>query len=391
MAKKRSVTPLPTIDADSMLSIIIRVVVWLSFFAVLYLLKSFFLLIFLTFVFAYIQSNAVGRMAGFIANRTVRVFISASLLLGVLITVGSFVVPQVRKEAEGFAEKLPSYVDATDQEIVRIREKYPLLDELLPSFIVKQDAAATIETESPHRYNFNSSPTGLILHKLFSFGDGDMSGGDLIHTLDALRNVGAYLAAVGSAFFLSLLFSFLIVLDMPSLTNSARSLAQTKIGFIYHEVAPSIANFATVLGRAIEAQLFIALLNTFLTGIGLLVLGLGSKLAFISLIVFACSFIPVAGVFLSSVPICLMALQQGGFFLAFLAVILIIVAHMVEAYILNPRIYGLHLRMNPVVVLMILTMSGKLFGIWGLILGVPICTYIFGHAIQYHAQHQASH
>ena len=165
------------------------------------------------------------------------------------------------------------------------------------------------------------------------------------------------------------------------------ALADTKIGFVYNEVAPSITSFGAVLGRAIEAQLFIAMLNTFLTGIGLLLLGLGSKLAFLSLIVFGCSFIPVAGVFLSSVPICLMALQQGGLFLAFMAVILIIIAHMVEAYILNPRIYGHHLRMNPVVVLMILTMSGKLFNVWGLILGVPICTYIFGHAIQYQNKH----
>jgi predicted PurR-regulated permease PerM len=70
-----------------------------------------------------------------------------------------------------------------------------------------------------------------------------------------------------------------------------------------------------------------------------------------------------------------------------MAVILIVVAHMVEAYILNPRIYGHHLRMNPVVVLMILTMSGRLFSVWGLILGVPICTYIFGHAIQYQNKH----
>ena len=33
-------------------------------------------------------------------------------------------------------------------------------------------------------------------------------------------------------------------------------------------------------------------------------------------------------------------------------------------------------------ILIILTLAGKLFGFWGLILGVPVCTYIFGYAIR---------
>jgi predicted PurR-regulated permease PerM len=31
---------------------------------------------------------------------------------------------------------------------------------------------------------------------------------------------------------------------------------------------------------------------------------------------------------------------------------------------------------------MILTIGGKLFHVWGFILGVPVFTYIFGHAIR---------
>ena len=56
--------------------------------------------------------------------------------------------------------------------------------------------------------------------------------------------------------------------------------------------------------------------------------------------------------------------------------------HVVEAYILNPKIYGEKLKINPVLVLIILTVSGKLFGVWGLLLSLPIYTYVFGHAIK---------
>jgi predicted PurR-regulated permease PerM len=61
----------------------------------------------------------------------------------------------------------------------------------------------------------------------------------------------------------------------------------------------------------------------------------------------------------------------------FLAITLIVVIHAIEAYILNPRVYGSRMRMNPVVVLGILTLFGKFFGVWGLILGVPLCTWFF--------------
>ena len=62
---------------------------------------------------------------------------------------------------------------------------------------------------------------------------------------------------------------------------------------------------------------------------------------------------------------------------------MIIFIHLVEGYILNPLIYGARLRVNPVIVLIILTVGGKLFNIWGLILGLPVCIYLFGHAIRY--------
>jgi predicted PurR-regulated permease PerM len=175
----------------------------------------------------------------------------------------------------------------------------------------------------------------------------------------------------------------MIVLDLPRLTRGAKSLESTRLRFVYKELASGVREFGLVVGRAFEAQMVIALLNTVLTGAGIYLLGIGEKVAFLSVIVFFCSFIPVAGVFISSVPICLLTLQESGFTYMLLAVGLITVTHMIEAYILNPKIYGHHLRLHPVIVLIILTTAGKLFGVWGLVLGVPICSYIFGHAIRY--------
>ena len=66
----------------------------------------------------------------------------------------------------------------------------------------------------------------------------------------------------------------------------------------------------------------------------------------------------------------------------FLVILLIMGVHAVESYILNPRIFGTHMKLNPVVVMIIMTISGKLFGVWGLVLCIPVTTYVFQDAIQ---------
>jgi predicted PurR-regulated permease PerM len=119
-----------------------------------------------------------------------------------------------------------------------------------------------------------------------------------------------------------------------------------------------------------------------LTFLGLIFLGLSSKAAFLSVIIFVCSFIPIIGVFISSIPICLFAIQTNGLNGMLVAILLITGIHLIETYILNPRIYGSHLKLNPIFVLIILTMCGKLFHTWGLVLGVPIFSYFFYYSIR---------
>jgi len=97
--------------------------------------------------------------------------------------------------------------------------------------------------------------------------------------------------------------------------------------------------------------------------------------AMLSVIVFVCSFIPVLGVFISTTPIVLVALNAGGPSLSVAAVVMIIVIHAIEAYVLNPLVYGRHLKLNPVLTLIILFVAYHAFGLWGMLLGVPVARY----------------
>ena len=373
--------PLPP-PWDRIAPLVTQLSVWGLIFGILFLLRSFSLLIFMTFVFAYIQAHAVDALATRFPNRALRTFGVALALLLVLIGIGSFIVPKVKSQTELFASRYTSYLRTFDGALVGLSREYPLLDRLTPETKFLEEHLR--DDGSLGGWSLEISPTAHLLEHIIGYtseNSGENTAEGIRETLIAVKEVGAKILAIASAFLLSLLFSFLIVLDLPRLAASVRSLADTKLRFIYLEAADNICEFSRVLGRALEAQLLISLLNTVLTGLGIYLLGLGDKVFFLSTIVFLCSFIPVAGVFLSSVPICLIALQEGGLNTMLLAIGLILLIHMIEAYVLNPKIFGKHLHINPVLVLIILTISGKLFAVWGLVLGVPICTYFFTKAI----------
>lgn len=354
-----------------------RLLVWGILCGVVFFLKSFFLLMFMTFVFSYIQTRSVTRLKPLIKNRSARVLLVAFLFLGIMTGIGLFIVPEVKNQTEMFVKQFGTYVARVDQEIITLSERYPVLKEAIPQLKLSPQEATTEKTEP--RPSF--SPTTSIVQDIIGMGD-EAEGSKITQLFDKAQNIGKGIVAIASAFLLALLFSFLIVFDLPSLTEQVRSLEQTRLKFIYEEVADGIYNFSQVLGQAFEAQFFIALLNTLLTAIGIIIIGLGNHVAFLCMIVFLCSFVPVVGVFISSAPICLIALQLMGLKTMLFAIILIIVIHLIEGYILNPRIYGSRMRINPVIVLFILTIAGKLFHIWGLVLGVPVFSYISGHAIQ---------
>ena len=177
-------------------------------------------------------------------------------------------------------------------------------------------------------------------------------------------------------FFLAMLFSFLILFDLPKLSKGVRRLRYTRLADTYHETSDSIMLFAKVVGENFRAQLIISLINTVLTAICLYFLEV-KAVALLSTIVFMCGLIPVLGMWISSAPIIIMAINSGGVELGLWALLMIIVIHMIEAYILNPRIVSSVMRINPVMTLIILYIAHSLIGMWGMLLGVPIAVYIY--------------
>ncbi|HVR73005.1 MAG TPA: AI-2E family transporter [Planctomycetota bacterium] len=190
------------------------------------------------------------------------------------------------------------------------------------------------------------------------------------------RAIG-YFVTIPIQLILSLLLSFFISLDMPRLRRGIHSLKQSRVRDFYQEIAPGLYNFGRLIGRAFQAQGVIAVFNTLLTFVAIRLLGIQNEI-FLCAIVFFCSFIPVLGVVLSSVPIAIMAIVQpdGSIFLALQSIVAILVIHFIETSVLNPKILGEMLHLHPVMVLAVLAIGEHFFGVWGLLLGVPVTVYI---------------
>jgi predicted PurR-regulated permease PerM len=316
------------------------------------------------------------------------------IFLVVLSSFVRFVVPSVAAELNRMIENLPSTEATLIETKNRLVRRYPTLREPISGYLrsaLADDRLQFVEleliserqrlglTEADLAAAANSAvlPTGPVAEY---YTRQDQL---LLNALIAVQfqRVRQYAPAVTVTLYratattlLALLFSYLILVDLNRIKAGIGRLRTSRVGDFYEEAAPPIARFGMLLGRAIEAQAAIAVVNTVLTLFGLWLLDI-PLVAMLSVIVFVCSFVPVLGVLISTTPIVLVALNTGGPGLSLAAIGLVIVIHAVEAYLLNPIIYGRHLKLNPVLTLIILYVGYHAFGLWGMLLGVPVARY----------------
>jgi len=174
---------------------------------------------------------------------------------------------------------------------------------------------------------------------------------------------------------MALLFSFLIQIDARRLMPLVAGLRSSRLSGLYEEAAEPLSRLAASIAMGLRAQMAISAVNTVLTAIGLALLGLPS-IAMLAVIVFVCGLVPVLGLFVSIMPILLIAINVGGAKLILATLGMIFAIHLIESYLLNPLIYGAEFKFNPVLTLIILFVAYHAFGIWGMLLGLPVARYL---------------
>ena len=316
--------------------------IWAIFAGVLYLVRDMFGLVFMTFIMGFIVSSVAYKLRRkYRFNRRMVVVLIYLLFVVGVVAFLRYIPTRLLSETMTFTEQLPSTISSLNE---WIDNKFADNEVVAP---ILSQIKETIKPETT-----------------------------VVSAWNFLRNVLEKSVHYIGWFFLAMLFSFLILFDLPKLSKSVRNLRFTRLAETYRETSDSIILFAKVVGENFRAQLIISAINTILTAICLYMLNV-KAVALLSTIVFMCGLIPVLGMWISSVPIILMAINSGGIELGLWALVVIIVIHMLEAYVLNPRIVSSVMHINPVMTLIILYIAHELIGLWGMLLGVPIAVYIY--------------
>ncbi|MBO0994201.1 AI-2E family transporter [Bacillus sp. SD088] len=174
---------------------------------------------------------------------------------------------------------------------------------------------------------------------------------------------------------IALLLSLFFLIEKPRLIEFTNKFKNSKIAPFYNEIEFFGKKFSQTFGKVIEAQFIIALINTFLTVIVLMILGFPQIIG-LAFMTFFLGLIPVAGVIISLVPLTIIAFTIGGFLKVVYLFISVMVIHAIEAYILNPKLMSSKTDLPVFYTFIVLLFSQNFFGVWGLIIGIPVFVFL---------------
>lgn len=125
-----------------------------------------------------------------------------------------------------------------------------------------------------------------------------------------------------------------------------------------------------VLAAFFRGQLLVMGCLALIYSLGLSLIGLDNAVA-IGVIAGLLSFVPYLGVITGVVLALLSAVLQGGEWLPLWVGVVFVIGHLMESWVLTPRIVGRRIGLHPVLVIFAILAGGRLFGFVGVLLALP--------------------
>ncbi|MCI1634145.1 AI-2E family transporter [Liquorilactobacillus nagelii] len=311
-----------------------RVVVLLVVILVLYLMRSLLSLILLTFIFTFL----VLKFAGFLKRRAHLPTVTGVIIIYLAVVTALYLAitiyfPMIFKQTEAMIKYLIEFYQK------------PSVDangffKMIGNYISTSDIAAQMKN-------------GVTL--VFKY----------------VTTVGT----MGVTFILSLFLSFFFTIENRRMASFSRSFLSGPYAWFFQDIYYFAEKFVNTFGVVIETQFIIAIVNTVITTICLAVMQM-PQLFSLSLLIFLMSLIPVAGVIISAIPMSVIGYSVGGVRYVFYIIIMLLVVHTLESYVLNPKLMSNKTELPIFYTFVVLFVAEHLFGMWGLIVGIPIFTFL---------------
>lgn len=189
--------------------------------------------------------------------------------------------------------------------------------------------------------------------------------------ISSLKNVVSMAVILGMSFILS----FFFMIEKDKVDEFSTTFLSGKTAWFFSDIAYFGKKFVATFGVVIEAQVIIAIVNTLITSVALYALKFPHLLS-LMMMVFLFSFIPVAGVVMSCIPLSLIAYYKGGVMDVVYILLVILAVHMLESYVLNPKLMSKRTELPIFYTFLILLIGEHFFQVWGLVFGIPLFIFI---------------
>ena len=144
-----------------------------------------------------------------------------------------------------------------------------------------------------------------------------------------------------------------------------------------------LKNMDVQVGSYIRGQIIVATCIGILLYIGYLIIGLEYAIT-LAIVAAVTSVVPYLGPMIAVSPAIIIALVDSPFMLVKLAIVWAAVQFL-EGHFISPNIMGHTMKIHPITIMFVLLIGGNLFGVVGVILGIPgyailkvIIVYLFG-------------
>lgn len=189
--------------------------------------------------------------------------------------------------------------------------------------------------------------------------------------ISIISNISSISINVLGALVLSLFF----LLEQERILSFIKSFQNSKVYWIYDELKYFGIKFSNSFGKVIQIQILISFINSIISVIFLSIFQFPNIVG-LFIIIFLLGMIPVAGVIISLVPLSIIAYTVGGIDYIIGTLVLIAVLHVLESYILNPKLMSYKTKLPVFITFLVLILSEHFMGVWGLIVGIPIAMFI---------------
>lgn len=320
---------------------VLDIIVGVFLIVILILIRGSFLAVITPFVYAMVLSYLLNPAVNFLEKKKVKrpyaILLVFFLIFFVMTMVFMSFVPKLASDISVFAKELPDIFDFVEEFITKFKAgKITLIPDALMNYIDLDKELAKI---------------GVALKDSFS---------EISNVL--IQSTGALLDIV-----MTPIITFYLLKDKKKILEGLSSFFTKKQRSAGALIFKDIDG---VLGGFIKGQMIVATFVGTLIGVGCAVIGVPYALT-IGLVAGLTNIIPYFGPWLGGILPVVLALMNAPI-TALWVLIWIIVVQQIESSFISPQIMAQSVGLHPLTVMFSVLFFGKLMGIPGMILGVPI-------------------